>query len=84
MGGAHGLGGVFCYLVRALHGCKERKQIASKFVSRLRGLTESQVADRGLATPNLRGYLGLRKGSDFLNVGNDLFPVHAASITAFR
>ena len=63
---------------------KQRKQIAPKFVSRLRGLPESKVAYRGLATPNLRGYLGLRKGSDFLNVGNDLFPVHAASITAFR
>ncbi len=63
---------------------KQLNQSSPKRISRLFGCTIHEITDRGLPTPNSFGDLWLRHLAVTLDVGNNVFPVHAATITGFR
>jgi hypothetical protein len=59
----------------------QSQQSNAKRVPGLLSGAEVKAADGGLTTPTLRGYLWLGQLAKAADFGDDLFPVHALSIT---
>lgn len=82
MGGGGHLGGRvlrFC-----LHSISEGKQGLAKRVTRLRCSSVYEIANSPLTASACCGDLGLRQVAKFLDLGDDVFPVHRMMITSFR
>jgi hypothetical protein len=81
--GAHGLLRGWCSCGGA-DLAQQFEQSVTQRPARLLCAAVHEVADRGLTATHLFGDLWLRHFSVTLNFGNNVFPVHARMITAFR
>ena len=66
------------------HTLKQLNQSSAKRIARLLCCAVHEITDRGLSTAHFFSDLRLRHLAVTLDIGNNVFPVHAAMITAFR
>lgn len=80
----HGLGSCWGSGCSGANLAQQVKQGVAQRPARLLCAAVHEVADRGLTAAHLFGNLWLSHFSVTLNFGNNVFPVHSRTITAFR